>query len=130
MVRFWLSTVGRPARSIRACWCIRSSRTLRIDWRMDLGSTTNSALFFCSSRRRHTRLQGDWSSDVCSSDLYLGAEDLRAVETHADRPPAELRVAFGLDAERAGELVAAQVVGADHDGLPSKRCAQDRKSVV
>src|SRR5688500_20354280 len=26
-------------------------------------------LFF-SSRRRHTRLQGDWSSDVCSSDLY------------------------------------------------------------
>src|SRR3989454_4164521 len=27
-------------------------------------------LFFFSSRRRHTRLQGDWSSDVCSSDLY------------------------------------------------------------
>src|SRR5256885_11025036 len=27
------------------------------------------ALFFFSSRRRHTRLQGDWSSDVCSSDL-------------------------------------------------------------
>src|ERR1039457_3408386 len=23
-----------------------------------------------SSRRRQTRLQGDWSSDVCSSDLY------------------------------------------------------------
>src|SRR2546426_6171048 len=30
-------------------------------------------LFFFSSRRRHTRLQGDWSSDVCSSDLG-GAE--------------------------------------------------------
>src|SRR5256885_3555437 len=27
--------------------------------------------FFFSSRRRHTRLQGDWSSDVCSSDLVL-----------------------------------------------------------
>src|SRR2546426_7131773 len=27
--------------------------------------------FFFSSRRRHTRLQGDWSSDVCSSDLFL-----------------------------------------------------------
>src|SRR5688500_19548735 len=26
-------------------------------------------LFFFSSRRRHTSLQGDWSSDVCSSDL-------------------------------------------------------------
>src|SRR5205807_963428 len=25
--------------------------------------------YFFSSRRRHTRLQGDWSSDVCSSDL-------------------------------------------------------------
>src|SRR5205807_4791564 len=26
-------------------------------------------IFFFSSRRRHTSLQGDWSSDVCSSDL-------------------------------------------------------------
>src|SRR5688500_20260878 len=25
--------------------------------------------FFFSSRRRYTSLQGDWSSDVCSSDL-------------------------------------------------------------
>src|SRR5205807_7704760 len=25
------------------------------------------------SRRRHTRLQGDWSSDVCSSDLGGGS---------------------------------------------------------
>src|SRR5690606_39310755 len=24
-----------------------------------------------SSRRRHTRFSRDWSSDVCSSDLYL-----------------------------------------------------------
>src|SRR5699024_9147251 len=26
-------------------------------------------IFFCSSRRRHTRSKRDWSSDVCSSDL-------------------------------------------------------------
>src|SRR5256885_10058455 len=32
-------------------------------------------IFFFSSRRRHTRLQGDWSSDVCSSDL-LGHEEI------------------------------------------------------
>src|ERR1022692_5231183 len=32
-----------------SCWCV--------------------LFFFFSSRRRHTRLQGDWSSDVCSSDL-------------------------------------------------------------
>src|SRR5438876_3149871 len=28
-----------------------------------------NAVFFFSSRRRHTRWTGDWSSDVCSSDL-------------------------------------------------------------
>src|SRR5258706_6685966 len=28
-------------------------------------------IFFFSSRRRHTRLVSDWSSDVCSSDLIL-----------------------------------------------------------
>src|SRR5207248_5722891 len=33
-------------------------------------------LFF-SSRRRHTRSYGDWSSDVCSSDLGLGLEFTR-----------------------------------------------------
>src|SRR5690348_18151511 len=27
--------------------------------------------FFFSSRRRHTRWTGDWSSDVCSSDLNV-----------------------------------------------------------
>src|SRR5437763_17196159 len=27
-------------------------------------------MFFFSSRRRHTRYIGDWSSDVCSSDLH------------------------------------------------------------
>src|SRR5256885_3162818 len=32
-------------------------------------ATRQSVFFFFSSRRRHTRLQGDWSSDVCSSDL-------------------------------------------------------------
>src|SRR5438093_6693202 len=31
--------------------------------------------FFFSSRRRHTRLVSDWSSDVCSSDLDGGARE-------------------------------------------------------
>src|SRR5690348_6490984 len=31
--------------------------------------TEQLAEFFFSSRRRHTRWTGDWSSDVCSSDL-------------------------------------------------------------
>src|SRR5207249_9005554 len=29
----------------------------------------DAAVFFFSSRRRHTRSKRDWSSDVCSSDL-------------------------------------------------------------
>src|SRR5438309_11628580 len=36
-------------------------------------------LFFFSSRRRHTRWNCDWSSDVCSSDL------LRASQANASR---------------------------------------------
>src|SRR5437588_12514415 len=31
--------------------------------------------FFFSSRRRHTRSLCDWSSDVCSSDLGIGANE-------------------------------------------------------
>src|SRR2546430_17736223 len=45
-----------------------------------------ASFFFFSSRRRHTRFDCDWSSDVCSSDL-LGrlyqenaAKDSRALE--------------------------------------------------
>src|SRR5438876_3622245 len=43
-------------------------------------------LFFFSSRRRHTRWTGDWSSDVCSSDLFVtvtGSEGVVSVEMHA-----------------------------------------------
>src|SRR6266478_4012763 len=32
--------------------------------------------FFFSSRRRHTRFDCDWSSDVCSSDLEVHGEEL------------------------------------------------------
>src|SRR5256885_2298253 len=35
---------------------------------MNLVVAMKAEPFFFSSRRRHTRLQGDWSSDVCSSD--------------------------------------------------------------
>src|SRR2546426_3072605 len=41
-----------------------------------------SEVFFFSSRRRHTRLQGDWSSDVCSSDLDLVVKGQDDLDTH------------------------------------------------
>src|SRR5438046_3464786 len=37
-------------------------------------------VFFFSSRRRHTRLVSDWSSDVCSSDLPLAGSQPSAVQ--------------------------------------------------
>src|SRR2546427_9029157 len=59
-------------------------------------------VFFFSSRRRHTRFDSDWSSDVCSSDLaapellahHLIARVLDGVEIARDLPvfvPIELR---------------------------------------
>src|SRR5438094_6384913 len=52
-----------------------------------------SLFFFFSSRRRHTRSYGDWSSDVCSSDLFLilttvvarGVEDVDAFIEHLEK---------------------------------------------
>src|SRR5215813_831310 len=39
--------------------------------------------FFFSSRRRHTRCGRDWSSDVCSSDLFR----LDVIDPSETRPP-------------------------------------------
>src|SRR2546430_8770662 len=49
-------------------------------------------LFFFSSRRRHTRFDCDWSSDVCSSDLELGARDYVAKPFALDELIARVRV--------------------------------------
>src|SRR2546430_7199441 len=45
------------------------------------------SFFFFSSRRRHTRFDCDWSSDVCSSDLIQarGGRELLYVES-GDQP--------------------------------------------
>src|SRR6266478_1466682 len=40
---------------------------------------TFAGLFFFSSRRRHTRFDCDWSSDVCSSDLETGQPVMNAI---------------------------------------------------
>src|SRR5688572_32733907 len=44
--------------------------------------------FFFSSRRRHTRFDCDWSSDVCSSDLSLA----RVPATNATTEPGILQL--------------------------------------
>src|SRR5256885_7781248 len=50
-------------------------------------------VFFFSSRRRHTRLQGDWSSDVCSSDLD---DALGVVHEIAAKPKSQRCPGFGF----------------------------------
>src|SRR5204862_4892435 len=45
--------------------------------------------FFFSSRRRHTRSLRDWSSDVCSSDLYGQSVDSGRVRALARSREAE-----------------------------------------
>src|SRR5258706_14426552 len=43
-------------------------------------------VFFFSSRRRHTRLVSDWSSDVCSSDLSAHFLRCGGLADRTDRP--------------------------------------------
>src|SRR5256885_6838246 len=48
-----------------------------------LGILEGVVVFF-SSRRRHTRFQGDGSSDVCSSDLKGPSQPRQPLQTVAD----------------------------------------------
>src|SRR5256885_11569698 len=64
-----------------------------------------TALFLFSSRRRHTRLQGDWSSDVCSSDLKtvraprIGTRGSILARWQAEFGRKQILQATGIDAE-------------------------------
>src|SRR5689334_15289637 len=81
--------------------------------RIYCGSSMNIGFFFFSSRRRHTRWNCDWSSDVCSSDLLDGLDRLDwlrpdgksqvSVEYEGDRPVAVRTVVVSTQhAERNG----------------------------
>src|SRR6266487_7046794 len=58
--------------------------------------------FFFSSRRRHTRWTGDWSSDVCSSDLRD--------DVPLDEPLLGGHAPFGVE---PGEVAELGLVGGD-----------------
>src|SRR2546426_3719790 len=62
--------------------------------------------FFFSSRRRHTRLQGDWSSDVCSSDLrrrWPCPSSPRSPSTESTRSRVQPLIATSAAAPRSEE---------------------------
>src|SRR5207248_7014791 len=92
-------------------------------------SAVRVVVFFFSSRRRHTRSYGDWSSDVCSSDLseLVGVREQLVPRVVPDRGPhlPVARAALAPLRARTDEMAvsgdAAAVAGAE---------VADRKSVV
>src|SRR5438105_5405700 len=79
--------------------------------------------FFFSSRRRHTRSTRDWSSDVCSSDLFHAVLRLdRVLCAWPDHWQQLAREGYAVDEDASGKSVAeVRRFLADW---------QDRKSVV
>src|SRR5205807_6721679 len=63
------------------------------------------------SRRRHTRLQGDWSSDVCSSDLSqrtTASDHNRGfmaliIPPNSSSPPLDAKLGLNQTAKSAGK---------------------------
>src|SRR5436189_3777474 len=83
-------------------------------------------LFFFSSRRRHTRYIGDWSSDVCSSDLF------HASSTRADGSLTRFLRGLADGALRGrcrGAVLDDELRRQDEPAGATDR-ARDRKSVV
>src|SRR5256886_3812426 len=75
--------------------------------------------FFFSSRRRHTRFDCDWSSDVCSSDLAMAGAQIRRfliLHKELDADDGEVtrtqKVRRGFVAERYAPLITALYSGA------------------
>src|SRR4051812_2683082 len=62
--------------------------------------------FFFSSRRRHTRLTCDWSSDVCSSDLVEEIGTVLIVSHDRDFLDRTVTITLGLDGSGKVDVVA------------------------
>src|SRR6266481_3711565 len=78
-------------------------------------------VFFFSSRRRHTRWNCDWSSDVCSSDLVPSPQDRERVDADPVRcadPAASAAMVAEIDtARKEGDTLGGVVEVAGY-GLP------------
>src|SRR3712207_8379522 len=84
--------------------------------------------FFFSSRRRHTRYWRDWSSDVCSSDLF--ADFLRG-RLELERPglAGELHLRASGWYEQNGHLDEAigHALSAPDHGLAARLRSEERR---
>src|SRR5207237_2016191 len=88
----------------------------------DLQIGVDAFCFFFSSRRRHTRFKCDWSSDVCSSDLWSKArlyEELYQLLAGDFAQPVEFLVEPRL--RPAGVAEGALMLGADDEDRSEER---------
>src|SRR5256886_7380698 len=92
-----------------------------------LGGRLWVRLFFFSSRRRHTRFDCDWSSDVCSSDLIRINLNAKLFVLAFQSIFAPLRRLFELRKKRADME---EAVGLHRLPVAGGRIFIDRKSVV
>src|SRR5206468_4480603 len=72
--------------------------------------------FFFSSRRRHTRSDRDWSSDVCSSDLGWQREVVRGA-LPGDGRERLLAGHLGVTGQQAGDLLREHLGGLTDAGV-------------
>src|SRR2546430_5143556 len=69
-------------------------------------SLAHNSYFFFSSRRRHTRFDCDWSSDVCSSDLpALGRSHSATAAAPCARCPSKARLRTRLACRRKEQVM-------------------------
>src|SRR5207248_5175903 len=82
--------------------------------------------FFFSSRRRHTRSYGDWSSDVCSSDLGVEVGDVERERGRRDDPERDREHAAGTDPAKAWLLHVwrAPVEEREHEEIGRASCRE------
>ena len=68
--------------------------------------------FFFTSKRRHTRLRRDWSSDVCSSDLRVGQDGgaILTVDGEAIIAPVEPEIVVSTDIAALFRCTAIRIV--------------------
>src|SRR3989440_1774903 len=111
------------------CACMGQVTTVRFLRDSLLGECTTISVclffFFFSSRRRHTRSDRDWSSDVCSSDLYV---DL--VQLHEALEGWERRLEQLHTLQEQGKALGVGLCNATHHQLARALEIADRKSVV
>src|SRR5690606_40353042 len=78
--------------------------------------------------RRHTRFSRDWSSDVCSSDLFPGFLDL-VLRLRRDLGIPHTLDRIGVDDARINEMAAMAVVDPTAGGNPRALTVEDARDL-